>query len=347
MKHSAYCPSCRKTSPIRVESRKETYRVRGQDIEAMYPVSVCEICGLEFSTAEQADAGLKASYEIYRSRNEMLSPDEIVQLRNSYHASQKAFGLILGFGELTINTYEQGSLPAESHQKILALARDPAWFAAQFIKAKEALGPTQCKRVQSALDAIRADTNAAIKKSAYQYERDFSGMVGERESEYSGWTKPLVEKAYALMVAILENVSPPMYKMRLLKLMFYSDFGYFRRSTHSISGWPYARLPYGPVPDQYERLICQAMEAGILISQPDEAEIGEILTKGPSATKELSGLLSPEETETIVSVCREIGALSASELSALTHREDAWLKTKNAARISYHHALSLKALPEA
>lgn len=345
MNHRAYCPACRKDSPVRVESRKETYRVRGQDIEAMHPVSVCEVCGLEYSTAEQADEGLKASYEIYRNKNEMLNPDEIIRLRNRYHASQKAFGLILGFGELTINTYEQGSLPSESHQKILNLARDPAWFAAQFEKAKEVLGPTQSNRVQSALDALRAETVATKEKPAYRFERDFPGMVGEKESEYSGWTKPLVDKANALMVMILENIPPPVYKMRLLKLMFYSDFGYFRRSTHSISGWPYARLPYGPVPDQYERLICQALEAGILVSRPDEAEVGEILTQGPYATKDLIKLLSPQETETIVSVCNSLGSLSASELSVLTHKEDAWLKTKNAKRISYHHALSLKALP--
>jgi uncharacterized phage-associated protein len=89
------------------------------------------------------------------------------------------------------------------------------------------------------------------------------------------------------------------------------------------------------------------MEAGILVSQPDDAEIVEILTKGPSATKELSERLSPEEKVAIVSVCHALGSLSASELSALTHREDAWIETKNAELISYHHALTLKGLPEA
>ena len=41
-------------------------------------------------------------------------------------------------------------------------------------------------------------------------------------------------------------------KTKLLKEMFYTDFLYYKETCNSITGLEYAKLPYGPVPDQYE-----------------------------------------------------------------------------------------------
>jgi len=38
----------------------------------------------------------------------------------------------------------------------------------------------------------------------------------------------------------------------LLKIVFLVDYEHFKTYTVSVSGWPYARLPYGPVPQDYD-----------------------------------------------------------------------------------------------
>ena len=43
------------------------------------------------------------------------------------------------------------------------------------------------------------------------------------------------------------------FKTKLMKLLFYADFSHFKKYSVSITGARYARLPYGPVPDQFEK----------------------------------------------------------------------------------------------
>ena len=59
--------------------------------------------------AAQLDANLEAAREAYARLYESPTAEDIIKLRSEYGASQKAFGLILGLGELTINSYEHGS----------------------------------------------------------------------------------------------------------------------------------------------------------------------------------------------------------------------------------------------
>lgn len=147
---NSFCPECHKIVPVRIENLYETLTVRGITVSAYHPVSICSICSAEFVTADQMDEGLANTYKVYREMTGVISPEKIIQLRNKYNASQKAFGIILGFGELTINTYEKGSIPSEAHQKVLESAEDAEWFCKQFEKAKPKLGQTQIKRIEQA-----------------------------------------------------------------------------------------------------------------------------------------------------------------------------------------------------
>lgn len=79
------------------------------------------------------------------------APLDIMKLRRKYGASQKAFGIILGFGELTINSYEQGAAPADANVNLLRLVEDPQTFLRLFEARKDRIGPTQRKRIEAAL----------------------------------------------------------------------------------------------------------------------------------------------------------------------------------------------------
>ena len=95
------------------------------------------------------DANLLAAREAYKARYESTSPEAIRELRAGYGASQKAFGLILGFGELTINTYEQGGVPTEPNRNLLRLTRDPRVFRMLYEANKDKIGALQRRRIES------------------------------------------------------------------------------------------------------------------------------------------------------------------------------------------------------
>jgi DNA-binding transcriptional regulator YiaG len=92
----------------------------------------------DVETAREAYARLYAS----------PSPRDLVSLRARYGASQKAFGVILGFGELTMNSYEKGAYPAPPNRLLLKLAADPGIFKAMYDINKERIGATQRRRIE-------------------------------------------------------------------------------------------------------------------------------------------------------------------------------------------------------
>ena len=58
------------------------------------------------------------------------------------------------------------------------------------------------------------------------------------------------------------------FKTKLMKLLFYADFSHFKKYSVSITGARYARLPYGPVPDQFEKwLAALLMEDSLQVEE--------------------------------------------------------------------------------
>jgi hypothetical protein len=59
----------------------------------------------------------------------------------------------------------------------------------------------------------------------------------------------------AAMTAYIARHGRHVYKTKLNKLLFYSDFVNYHLNGVSISGARYVHLPFGPVPDRYEQML--------------------------------------------------------------------------------------------
>lgn len=125
--------------------------------------------------------------------SESPSPEALVSLRARYNASQKAFGAILGFGELTMNSYESGSTPDSTNRLLLKLAADPLIFKAMYEINSGKIGALQRKRIEDsegyraaeALEnqVIASRAEAARPRRAAVLEKIRSHM-GEYEREF-------------------------------------------------------------------------------------------------------------------------------------------------------------------
>lgn len=143
------CSSCESTRPCERTSREETVTIKGRPVSYTAVFCRCTVCGEEFELPEQIDANLDAAREAWKRKYASPSPEELVALRERYGASQKAFGRILGFGELTINSYEQGAIPDSTNRLLLALANEPAIFCAMYDINKDTIGALQRKRIEA------------------------------------------------------------------------------------------------------------------------------------------------------------------------------------------------------
>jgi putative zinc finger/helix-turn-helix YgiT family protein len=142
------CPQCEANRNVTLVSHTERVTMKGKAVEFVSQSYQCEDCGEEFDTAETLDNNLERAREEYDRCYRTLSREELVALRGKYNASQKAFGLLLGFGEATMNSYEKGNSPNSTHRLLLRLTEKPEVFRVIYEENKHKIGLTQRKRIE-------------------------------------------------------------------------------------------------------------------------------------------------------------------------------------------------------
>lgn len=152
------CPRCEMNRDAEVFERQETVTISGRDVAFKAQLSRCAVCGEEFEAPGQLDANLAAAREAWSRLYESPAPAALVELRNKYGASQKAFGLVLGLGALTMNTYEQGAAPDSANRLLLKLAENPMFFKAMYLVNSQRIGAIQRKRIESSPGYRSADS---------------------------------------------------------------------------------------------------------------------------------------------------------------------------------------------
>lgn len=336
------CPICLRESEIHIVHTMDSQKIKRDVVQATIESSVCSSCNEEFWTADQTQKNLEAFRAVYRAAHGIISPQGIVSLRQKYDVSQKTMGKLLDIGELTINSYEQGALPSGAHNNLLRFIDKLNNFRAIFERNKKKLSELQIRKISDRIIKLEiADYDAS---SIYgSVDRDETLSVAEQASQYNGYSRHDMERILSLMQVIIHVARKPLYKMALLKLVFYCDFSYYRDTGHSLTGWRYAKLPYGPVPDDYKQLMLAGEKIGRFFVEPDVEEKGELVSLKDDFNESLSEIFfSPSEMTIIGSVVHKLGGKAASELSRLTHEEDAWLKTENSRLISYTYAHTLR-----
>ena len=152
------CPYCEALQDVKEISRTETIELNGKKVKYNAIHYECCNCHEIFDSAEMMDKNILASREAYEAQYENFAPEKIIRIRESYNASQKAFSLILGMGELTINSYEQEkSIPNSSNRLLLQLAENPLIFFEMYEKNKNKIGALQRERIESSKPYINCN----------------------------------------------------------------------------------------------------------------------------------------------------------------------------------------------
>ena len=140
MTEEKLCPLCGRIAKMEPVSLQQEAEIKGKLVRFTSPALKCSLCGNEMFTPEQMDESLRASREAYERQYASPSPDELIALRERYGASQKAFSLLLGFGELTMNSYERGSIPDSTNRLLIKLAENPVCFKEMYRINKDKIG---------------------------------------------------------------------------------------------------------------------------------------------------------------------------------------------------------------
>ena len=327
---NGFCPNCEKETPLLKVRKAEAFNVRGEIINVNVEFYKCQECSEEFEISNSSMDPYAIAYREYRARKGMLQPEAIRELRVKHGLTQKEFSDLLGIGIATLNRYENGALQSVAHDQMIKFAMEPRNLLSLVTNNQHILSDLKKQRI---INQLTEESETSWLEST----KDIFG--GYSADLYSGYKKFDLDKFFEAIkyFCFQERI----YKTKLMKLLFYADFGHYKNYAVSITGARYARLPYGPVPDQFEKWLAALThdDNGIQKEEVWNNDYpGEVYF---SNTPPDLSIFSPTELRVLATVKDVFHNHSAKEISDISHKEKGYQETKPTLLIPYSYALDL------
>ena len=126
-------------------------------------------------------------------------------------------------------------------------------------------------------------------------------------------------------------------KKKICKLLYFVDFGAFEKYGQPVTGEKYIRMPMGPMPSNFDKII-KVLEGSVLRIKK---ELKDSTHEYPTTIYELkkeadADVFSKEEKEILDWVIEKYAKLTGKELENISHSEAPWLAVKrNGEEIPY------------
>jgi len=321
-----FCNTCDCRTDSHIETRDCSLPVKGEQTLFSADIRICDNCGNECYDPDLEARMFETAYDIFREKHGIIYPSEIRELRAKYKVSQKNLALLLGFGEVTITRYETGNLPAESHNTLLKLIRNPENYLEILDSRPDAIDRKAFTKTRNAVQSLVEIHPVCSREEIVEHDPEYSG---NRNFEMNRFRE---------MVVLIALLCGEIYRTKLNKLLFYADFLAYRLQNKSISGSRYVHLQYGPVPDNYSALLDQMQGSDIDFVFDEDYRQEKI----KAAREADTGIFSDLELTILRVVAKEFRYTSGKEISEISHDEPAYNNTKDRQEISYKYALELK-----
>ena len=332
-----YCPYCKKEVEYRIEKR-DIKEFKGIEVNTFENVAICNECNEDLYVNEIENENNERIFKIYRKIANIITPQDIVNLRNKYDISQRELTAILGFGKMTINRYERGGLPSKSQSDYIRLLIDNEIEFVNRVKAayeKNEISEKTYKKI------VSNDVEKAISKKEVQDNiRKYLNVELNRDPDiYNGYRSLDLDKIENIISYIASKVKN-LTITSLNKYLWYIDMLSFNQRSVAITGLTYQNQKFGPtiinkrydeislLDDKYQREDFETINGNVTeIISKDNFDLNKI---------------SDSEKKIIDSVIKLLKNKKVTEISEMSHKEDGWRKTKRLEQISFEYAMNLK-----
>lgn len=269
--------------------------------------------------------------DAYRTETGLLTSEEIIAIRSKYDISQKDLCTLLGWGAKTITRYEGHQVQDKAHDYILKkLNHDPEWFLQLLTESRKILSQEVLKRYyEKALILYEDNQDQYLRKSIVaKYAR-------YREQQmYNGNAQLSLDKVVDVIRFFSNsNRVTSLYKVKLMKLLWYADFLSYKLRGHAITGLVYQALPMGAVPIGHASIIALR---GIVCEEIDMGD-GTAYRFGKSESQEYR-TLGEEDRKVLENVIDKMGKMGKEEIVGFMHKERAYIETVQRDIISFQYA---------
>lgn len=242
------CPLCDKTHEVEERKRIATLTIKGENVayeERFYFCANADEDENEFETGEMTNENLLNARNAYRMKMGLLTSDEIVAIRESYGLSQVDLAKLLGWGEATISRYESKAIQDEAYDTMLRLIKDNPLQALEFLKKNADKFPMMKRLKIRAKIVEKLDFYGKEFLTRQAFEGEYANF--EEPSDSNGFTMLNIDKIEAMISYIAEKVNN-LFKVKLMKMLWYSDVLAFIENGCSMTGMVYRHEPMGALP---------------------------------------------------------------------------------------------------
>lgn len=162
-----FCEECRNDVNFVVTDKQLEGNIKGETYTYLGKVAHCIDCGSEVYVGEINDYNLKALYDQYREKNDIIPLGTILKIPKKYAIGKRPLSLLLGWGEQTFSRYCDGDIPTKQYSDILKRIYDePGYYYEILEKNKENFTTTatyvKSKKAVVALLGARVDDTTKI-----------------------------------------------------------------------------------------------------------------------------------------------------------------------------------------
>lgn len=309
---------------------KRTQQFRKEDFEIYFHSYQCQDTGEKFETQQQTEINYNQVVNSYREKHQIPFINEIIEIRKKYGVSAKLMSQILGFGVNMYSKYEAGEVPSASNGISIRLAQSPDAFE---------LLVSRCTNIE---DDKKKEINKRINKLK-ETKKDLwlSTISSEIPTIYNGYRAFNQDKFQNMIKYFSEKLSP--FKVKMNKLLFYSDYLSFKRHGISMSGIEYQAIQMGPVPLHFQSHFDLAQRNNVIRIDEVLFPTGMVGEKFEAIGDRFNkSLFSNNELDILNEIYNLFKDTSTNDIIEISHKEKAWIKCeKDRQTIPYSYAFEL------
>lgn len=249
------CPICNKIHSLEKRKRLTQGIVKGEIVDYEEIYYLCPISGEEeneFVPADIMDENLLRARDAYKTLKGLLTSNEIAKIREFYGLTQSDFSAMLGWGDVTVTRYESKTIQDETYDNIMRMAYENPMFALESIdKHKGRFSIEKYNKIRKNItDKVEQFGQLYMKKQ----EINSLYVVYQEESDFNGYKLLDIEKL-ANVIGYFAYYVNNLYKVKLMKLLWYTDALYYKRHGRAMTGLVYKHMPFGALPIAYDEII--------------------------------------------------------------------------------------------
>lgn len=318
------CPLCDKVHEIEERKRTTSIIIKGEEVfydERFYFCANVDTDENEFETGAMTNENLLNARNAYRVKMGLLTSTEIVALRENYGLSQVDLAKLLGWGEATISRYESKAIQDEAYDTMLRLIKDNPLQALEFLK-KNADKFTISKRMEIRSRIVdKLDSYGKEFLTRQTFESEYANF--EEPSDSNGFMMLNIDKIEAMISYIAEKTDN-LFKVKLMKMLWYSDVLAFIENGFSMTGMVYRHEAMGALPvGHYSLMNLEKLN----IQEEMSYSCDTMLHIYPTANMDYS-VLTDGEKSILDKVISKFSAYKAKDIVEYMHKEKAYTETR-------------------